>query len=364
MIKSEEVARLAGVSRATVSRVINNYSNVPDETRERVMKVIRESNYIPNTSARVLAGKGTDTIGLFIYNVHDETRPGRIYNNSYFGPFVSAVVDRCNQRGYSVLIHTIYRSEECRRIPQTWKQKRIDGAILIGTELNDDIDRLVGETHCPLAVVDWDPVAAERLASHEARLLTVNCDDAAGLSVCVDYLAGLGHRDIGLIVGRQNTWSAICRLRGYERRMAELGLPIRDEWMPAGEFSRSRTKRAVEALIASDDLPTAFIASNDDMALAAIEALRAGGLRVPEDVSVIGYDDGLAAPWAHPALTTVRTPFFEMAGEAVEGLVSCLESKRRCVRSVILPAELILRDSCTGPRRQATSAASREAAGR
>lgn len=350
MIKSEEVARLAGVSRATVSRVINNYNNVPEETRERVLKVIHEHNYVPNTSARVLAGKGTDTIGLYIYNVHDETRPGRIYNNSYFGPFVSAVVDRCNQRGYSVLIHTIYRSEECSRIPLAWKQKRIDGAIVIGTELNEDIDRLVGETHCPLAIVDWDPAAAERLASHEARLLTVNCDDAAGLSVCVDYLAGLGHRDIGLIVGRQNTWSAICRLRGFERRMTELGLPMCAEWMPAGEFSRSRTKRAVEALIAARDLPTAFIASNDDMVLAAIEALRAGGLRVPEDVSVIGYDDGLAAPWAHPALTTVRTPFFEMAGSAVEGLVGCLDAKRRFVRNVTLPAELILRDSCAAPR--------------
>jgi len=355
-MKSEEVARLAGVSRSTVSRVINKYSNVPDETRDKVMKVIREHNYVPNTSARILAGKGTDTIGLFIFNVHDETRPGRIYGNSYFGPFVNAVVDRCNHRGYSVLIHTIYHAAECRRIPLAWSEKRIDGAIIIGTEKNADIERLIGHTACPLAIADYNPKSIEKFASPEGRLLAVNSDDDAGIIACVDYLVKLGHHDIGLIAGRLNTWSAERRLRAFKNRMKSLSLPLRNEWMPDGDFSRARTTLAIESLIASGSLPTAFLASNDDMALAAIEAFRKAGFGIPEDVSVIGYDDGLAAPWAHPALTTIRVPFFEMAGQAVESLIALLGEDTPSVRTLTLPVELILRDSCAAPRGSRTDA--------
>ena len=351
-MKSEEVARLAGVSRSTVSRVINNYSNVPDETREKVMKVIREHNYVPNTSARVLAGKGTDTIGLFIFNVHDETRPGRIYGNSYFGPFVNAVVDRCNNRGYSVLIHTLYRSEDCRRIPTAWNEKRIDGAIIIGTERDEDVERLISQTDCPLAIADYNPRTVSKLAPERARLLTVNSDDDSGMDACVRHLATLGHREIGLIAGRLNTWSGERRLRAFKSSMKTLGFPVRNQWMLQGDFSYRKTADAVEAMIRKEDLPTALIASNDDMALAAIDMFRKAGLQVPDDISIIGYDDGLAAPLVHPALTTVRVPFLDMAGQAVEGLVKLLDKGEPAVESVSLPVELIIRATCAVPRQQ------------
>jgi LacI family transcriptional regulator len=349
-MKAEEVARLGGVSRSTVSRVINNYSNVPEETREKVLRVVRETNYVPNTSARILAGKGTDTIGLFIFNVHDDTRPGRIYGNSYFGPFVNAVVDRCNNRGYSVLIHTLYRSKDCRRIPTAWNEKRIDGAIIIGTERDEDIERLIAQTDCPLAIADYNPKTVARLAAPTARLLTVNSDDDAGMEACVRHLAELGHRDIGLVTGRLNTWSGERRLKAFKGSMKTLGLTVRAKWMPHGDFSYRRTAEAVQAMIADGKLPTALIASNDDMALAAIETFRNAGIQVPEDISVIGYDDGLAAPLVHPALTTVRVPFFDMASRAVEGLVKLLEGGKPAVESATLPVTLVRRATCGAPR--------------
>lgn len=348
-MKSEEVARLAGVSRSTVSRVINQYSNVPDKTRERVMKVVREHNYVPNTSARVLAGKCTDIIGLFIFNVHDENNPGQIYGNSYFGPFVSAVVDRCNHNGYSVLIHTLYKAEDCRRIPAAFSQKRMDGAIIIGTEKNEAIDQLIANTAYPLAIVDYNPKAVSLSASPQARIITVNSDDDAGIADCVDFLAGLGHRKIGFITGRLLTWSAEQRLKGFGNRMKELGLPVKPEWVLSGDFSRQKTRVAMQAMIAAGDLPTALIASNDEMALIAIETLRNAGLRVPDALSVIGYDDGLAAPLVRPALSTVRMPFLEMAGKAVEGLVALLGDEKPAIGTVTLPVELIVRESCASP---------------
>lgn len=351
-MKAEEVARLAGVSRSTVSRVINNYSNVPEETREKVMRVVREHNYVPNTSARVLAGKGTDTIGLFIFNVHDDTRPGRIYGNSYFGPFVNAVVDRCNNRGYSVLIHTLYRSKDCRRIPAAWNEKRIDGAIIIGTERDEDVERLIAQTDCPLAIADYNPKTVAKLAPLAARLLTVNSDDDAGMEACVKYLAELGHKDIGLVTGRMNTWSGERRVKAFRSSMKLLGIPVRAKWMPHGDFSYRKTVEAVQAMIEGGRLPTALIASNDDMALAAIETFRNAGMQVPEDISVIGYDDGLAAPLVHPALTTVRVPFFDMASQAVEGLVKLLDKGTPDVASVTLPVALIRRATCAAPRKE------------
>ena len=348
-MKSEEVARLAGVSRSTVSRVINNYSNVPHETREKVMKVVREHNYMPNTSARVLAGKGTDTIGLFIFNVHDENNPGHIYGNSYFGPFVNAVVDRCNHNGYSVLIHTLYKEADCLRIPAAFSEKRMDGAILIGTEKNEAIDQLIARADHPLAIVDYNPKAVSLSASPQARIITVNSDDDAGIADCVDYLAGLGHRRIGFITGRLLTWSAERRLRGFKARMKGRGLPIAPQWVLSGEFSRQKTLVAMLAMMAAGDLPTALIASNDDMALVAIDTLRNAGLRVPEDLSVVGYDDGLAAPLVRPALTTIRMPFLEMAGSAVEGLVALLADEKPAIHTVTLPVQLIVRESCAPP---------------
>ena len=142
-MRSEEIAKLAGVSRSTVSRVINNYSNVPQATRDKVMKVIRKYNFEPNMSARVLAGKGTDTLGLFLFSIYDKKNPLRVYGNSYFGPFLDAVVDTRNYKGFYILIHTIYTPQECRYIDQTFSQKRIDGGIIIGTESSHEIEDVI-----------------------------------------------------------------------------------------------------------------------------------------------------------------------------------------------------------------------------
>ncbi|MCX7773424.1 MAG: LacI family transcriptional regulator [Clostridia bacterium] len=345
-MKSEEIAKIAGVSRSTVSRVINNYSNVPEETREKVMKVIQEYHYEPNTSARVLAGKGTDTIGLFLFSVHDKRNPFRVYGNSYFGPFVDAVVDTGNYKGYYIMVHTIYDPSECWRIRQTFSQKRIDAGIIIGTERNKEIEAIISDTTYPLAIVDYDPDEVKKLMPKDAKMVVVNSDDRKGMSACVDYLVSLGHKQIGLLEGRDTTYSGFLRKDEFQKRIRHHGLSLEKEFILKGEFIRSSTEAAVKKLIKAKKLPTAIIACNDQMAISAMEVFKQHGIRVPDDVSIIGYDDSPAATVIRPSLTTVRIPFFHMAQTAIESLSDILESKETGLQTLQLDVELVIRESC------------------
>lgn len=345
-MKSEEIARLAGVSRSTVSRVINNYPNVPEETRERVMKVIREYHYEPNNSARVLAGKGTNTLGLFLFTVHDTKRTNRIYGNSYFAPFVDAVVDTGNYMGYYVLVHTIYDPADCCRIKQTFQQKRIDGGIIVGTERNREIQDIIRELSYPLAIVDYDPDEIRSIMREDGSISVINSNDEKGINACVDYLVSLGHTQIGLIEGRDSTYSGLMRSIYFKARMAHHGLKVDDHFILKGDFIVSSTGKAVSKLVKSGRLPTAIISANDDMALAAIDTFKAHHIRVPEDISIIGYDDAPVSAMVKPALTTVQVPFFDMAQQAVKSLSGFIESNQQGLQVYNMDVKLITRESC------------------
>ena len=344
-MKSEEIARLAGVSRSTVSRVINNYSNVPPETREKVMKVIRDYAYEPNTSARVLAGKGTDTLGLFLFSMHHRKNTNRVFGNNYFSPLVDAVVDAGNARGYYVLVHTLYEPADCWRIRQTMAQKRIDGALLIGTESLDEVEKILSEPSLPLAVMDYDPLEIKRLAPSDARITLVNGEDQKGMEACVDYLAGLGHREIGFLDGRHTTFSGRVRSRAFKERLEFHGITPNPAFIANGDFIGYKTEEAMERLLMEKQLPTALIAANDEMALAAMNSLKKKGLKVPGNVAVIGFDDAMASAIVRPSLTTVSVPYYAMAHQAVASLIDTLESGRTGLKEFCFPVELIIRES-------------------
>jgi len=346
-MKSEEIARIAGVSRSTVSRVINNYPNVPEKTRERVMKIIREYNYEPNLSARVLAGKRTNTIGLFLYSIYDIKSPYRIYGNSFFAPFVDAFVDIGNSMGYYMLVHTIYNPEDCWRIRQTFSQKRIDGGIIIGTEKSREIESILSKSTNPLVVMDYNPAEIEKILNPKARIAVINSDDEKGINSAVDYLVSLGHRRIGMIMGRSTTYSGLKRRESFMKRLEHHGLTMDVRYMIKGDFTGKTAIPEIENLISSHQLPTAMIASNDEMALAAMETFKRHGIRVPEDVSIIGYDDSPASGIVKPSLTTVSIPFFEMAQKSMDMLSELIESDKPRFMAYNSDVGLVVRESCT-----------------
>ncbi len=345
-MKSEEIAKIAGVSRSTVSRVMNNYSNVPEKTRNKVMKVINEYKFEPNISARVLAGKGTDTIGLFLFSVYDKENPQRVYGNSYFGPFVEAVVDTGNYKGYYILIHTIYDPADCWRIQQTFSQKRIDAGIIIGTERNEEIKSVISEIKHPLVIVDYDPNEIDKLISADSKIAVINSNDRKGISQCVDELVSLGHKKIGLIEGRDTTYSGFIRKDEFIKRMAFHGIPINKEYCVKGDFIKSKAENEIEKMIKANKLPTAIISCNDEMALAAMEMFKRYGISVPEDITIIGYDDSPIASVVRPSLTTVKIPFYKMAQKAVEAVSEMVEEKIFGLNKYDVEVEFIKRESC------------------
>lgn len=346
-MKSEEIARLAGVSRSTVSRVINNYPNVPQATRDKVMKVIKKYNFEPNVSARVLAGKGTDTLGLFLFSIYDKKNPLRVYGNSYFGPFLDAVVDTGNYKGFYILIHTIYTPQECRYIYQTFSQRRIDGGIIIGTESNPEIETVISNTNYPLAIIDYDPDEIKKIMHKDGKIVVINSLDRKGISKCIDELVSLGHKEIGFIEGRKTTYSGYVRKDEFIKSMNRHGLELKNEYILKGDFVRDKTEKEVAKMINKGRLPTAIIASNDEMALAAMDIFRAHNISIPEDISIIGFDDSPVASLVEPSLTTVRIPFYTMAQKAVQALSEMIKGKAEGLLHYQVDVELIWRKSCT-----------------
>ncbi|MFZ5990072.1 MAG: LacI family DNA-binding transcriptional regulator [Bacillota bacterium] len=345
-MKSEDIARLAGVSRSTVSRVINNYPNVPEATRQKVLKIIEQYNYEPNTSARVLAGKSNNTIGLFVISVSESDGPNKIYRSTYYSSFINAVVDAANTIGYYVLVHTIYSCKDYSKINQSFQQKRISGGILVGNEKDSNAIKDIARMGYPIGIVDYDPGEIEKHKLDNSNLIVVNSMDFEGTVEALNHLISLGHRDIGIITGRMETYSGRQRFEAYKYAMEQNGLDIRPEFILRGEFLKKNTYNEVKRLIQSQKLPTALFACNDDMALAAVEVFQEEGIRIPEDISIIGFDDIPTVSQMKPALTTVRVPVYDMVTQVTELLIGSVENDSRTFLYENFPTQFIIRDTC------------------
>jgi LacI family transcriptional regulator len=345
-MKSEDIARLAGVSRSTVSRVINNYNNVPESTRAKVMKVIREYNFQPNTSARMLAGKSNNTIGLFVISISENAEPGKIYRSTYYSSFISAVVDIANTKGYYVLVHTIYSAKDYSKVNETFLQKRISGGILVGNEKASDAIKGISRMGYPIGIVDYDPEDIKRYQLDSSNLIVINSKDFDGTVDALNYLIKLGHKDIGIIQGRMETYSGQQRFEAYKYTLLQNGIEFKPEFVVKGDFLKNKTYSEIRKLIDSKKLPTALFACNDDMALAAMEVFHEKGIRVPQDISIIGFDDIPLASHIKPALSTVRVPAYEMVTRTAELVIDKIESNDGKFIYESIPAKFIKRDTC------------------
>lgn len=345
-MKSEDIARLAGVSRSTVSRVINGYTNVPENTRKKVLKVIEKYNYQPNTSARILAGKSNNTIGLFVTSISDNEEPNRIYQSSYYSSFINAVVDTANTIGYYVLVHTIYSPEDYSKISQTFSQKRISGGIIVGNEKNSRAIKGIAGMGFPIGIVDYDPGELKKHKIDSSNLIIFNSMDFEGTAKVIEYLIESGHRDIGIITGRLDTYSGRQRYEAYKSTLLKNGINVPPEFILKGDFIKKNTYEEVRKLIHGKKLPTALFACNDDMAIGAMEVFMEQGIRIPEDISIIGFDDIPMASYIKPSLSTVRIPVYEMVTGITEYVINNIGENKKGLITKDFPTEFIRRDTC------------------
>ncbi len=346
-MKSEEIAKIAGVSRSTVSRVINNYTNVPEETKNKVLEVIEKYNYQPNTCARVLAGKKNDTIGLFIVSTADSENPNRLYNNNYFTQFVNAIVECANSMGYYVLINIIYCENDYNRVSEVFLQKRIDGGIVIGTEHEAEVLINVSRNGCPIALIDYDEEDIRINKSDNDNLIVVGSKDYEGAVSAIEYLIELGHKDIGLLSGRLSTFSGKQRYKAFFDTMSKHGLEVNEDFILYGDFIKSKTISEVTRLINSGNLPTALFSSNDDMAITAIKLFKENNIKVPEDISIIGFDNIPLSSLIKPALTTISTPVINIVEKTVRELILNINKNKKGFTSYSYDTKMIIRETCS-----------------
>jgi LacI family transcriptional regulator len=334
----EEVAKLAGVSRSTVSRVVNQHPNVRPEVRERVWEVIRQTGYQPHAAARSLATRRTRVIGLIIPQAVTT-----LFTDPYFPILIRGIADACNAHNYHLMLSLFSRRrvQESRArqdllYQQVLRGRYLDGVVVSSAPLDDPIFPRLLEDGVPFIIVGRYP--------HE-RANYVDVDNVAGARMAVEHLLRLGHERVATITGPLNMFAAQDRLEGYRQALAARGIPVDEDLIAEGDFTEGGGRAAMQRLL--PHRPTAVFAASDMMAAGAIKVLREAGLRVPEDVAVVGFDDIPLASMVEPPLTTVRQPIEQTGGMAVELLVSLLENPgEETVHRVVLPTELVIRASC------------------
>jgi len=328
-----EVADLAGVSIATVSRVLNGRDDVSDETREAVTRVIRDNGYRANRSARGLSAGRTGLIGVLVPLVYP----------AYFAGILAGAAEALAERGMQIVLSPT-GGEHDREVSVLDRLHGVsDGALIIlPEESSEELQRLLDSGY---RFVVLDP-----LMPLDERIPSVSAAHTSGADQAMRHLLELGHRRIAQITG-PNGWVATeDRRRGYRAALASAGI-LPDPALETHAIPEIEPGRiAAERLLALPEPPTAIFAFNDNIAIGAIQAARARGLRVPEDLSVVGFDDVEHATIVTPSLTTVRQPLAEMGRTAVSLLNRLLEGQRFETLHVELATRLVVRDSTAAPR--------------
>jgi LacI family transcriptional regulator len=341
-MNSSDIAKIAGVSRSTVSRVINNYGNVLPETRKKVLEAIKKYNYVPMASAQMLAGKKSRILGLFIVDTKNENDENIITSSSYFSPFTSAIIDKANKQHYNILISVINEAKDFKNAKDMFYNKTIFGGIFIGARNNETEIYDIIEKGYKVAVVEQEVKDEDDPFN---KCVVINSDSFGGAYEATTYLIGLGHKKIAHVCGDMKQLTAISRLEGYKKALKDSGLELEHSLVVNGNYTEESGYRAVKKLL-SESKPTAIFLANDSMSLGAIRAIQEANLRIPEDISIIGFDDIEVARYLRPALTTVRVSVFQMASICANSLIRANDKDIVFYDNYKIPVELIIRESC------------------
>lgn len=332
-----DVARKAGVSGATVSRVFNDPDCVSAETREKVMNAAHELNYHPNVIASNFVKGISGNIGVvmpYIPNVH-------IFSVYYFSEILSGIGEALAEYGYDLVLFFNKPDNEGRNdYSRYFKGKKVDGCILLGTH-RDDIGLLeLRKTRHKFCLINN--------YIENSSISFVDVDNVYGSYEAVSHLIKLGHRNIAFLNGPSCYSNSIDRRAGYLKALKEHNIPVKDEFFIEGNYGKKSGYNASEKIIKLKNMPTAVFAANDRMAAGLMQGLREKGVRIPQDIAVTGYDDADIATIVEPQLTTVRIPFFELGRRCVDEFIKIINNECREKFDVFIKPELIIRESSGG----------------
>lgn len=324
-----DVAREAGVSVATVSRVLNNSGPVRDETRVRITEVARRLHYAPNSAARSLSTRTTHTIGVVLPDLHGE----------FFSEVIRGIDQVVQAEGWHLLVSSSHAERSAVEAALQAMRGRVDGLLVMSPDL--DVEAL--SANLPERL----PVVLMNCGAGGGPYDSLNIDNYSGAHAMIAHLVALGHRRIALLEGPERNLDARERLRGALSALAEAGLDSAAVLRFRGDFSEASGHAAALRLLEARERPTALFAANDSMAIGALSALRERGIAVPADISVAGFDDIPIARYVSPQLTTVRVSIPMLGERATKRLfevLRCGEGRQRVQE--LLPTELVVRSSC------------------
>ena len=334
----EDVGRLAGVSRSTVSRVINNHPHVREVVRKRVQETIKSTDYHANAAARALVTQRSWMIGVVLpRTVHS------FFTDPYFPRLIQGIAQACNQLNYTLSLFLISSKEDEEKIfPRISRRGSLDGILFQSDQIGDQlIERLAG-SNVPMVIIGRP--------FHNDNINYINIDNINSAFMAVDHLIKLGYKRIGAITGPSNTTVGIDRKEGYINALKNGGRLIDESLIAEGDFSEASGYKQMQKILAAK--PDAIFAASDLMAIGAMRAVRDAGLSIPDDIAFIGFDDlPLSAP-VDPPLTTVHQPVFEFGFKAVEFLIDLIEDGTKPSNHIIMDTELIIRKSCGAYQRK------------
>ena len=328
-----DVARLAGVSSMTVSRVINASGRISPATSARVSQAIAELGYMPNALARQLRSSRTKTLALVVTDI----------TNPFFTTIARGVEDAARARGYAVMFCNTDESEqEELEYIRMLIQRRVEGILLVPATNSSGSLQLLHDQGLPVVVID------RRAGSWEVD--QARTDSEAGAYLAIRHLLDLGHRRIVAIAGPENVSTSTDRVAGYRRAMAEEGLPAESQQFLFGEYNETSGYEMMQRVLASPPQPTAVFAANNFIAYGALRALNEAGISIPTDMSIASFDDVPQGWIFDPALTVVSQPAYKIGRTAAALMLNRLASVEPTEgRTIVLPSELIVRRSTASP---------------
>lgn len=332
-ITINEIAKRSGVSKATVSRVINNSKPVSDEVRKKVMAVIESTNFVPSALGRSLSLKKSHLIGVIIPDLA----------NPVFSRIIAGMESHIRTKNYSLLITaTDFNIDTGIRHIQILNEKAIDGLIFLAGAMNEELIQALNTFHKPVVVIGSD--------IDSDTIPVIEIDNKKAAYDATTYLVSIGHKNIAMIRGPlSDRYAGRERFVGYQEALMEKGL-YQTDLVVEGKYSFDHGYQAMKRLLTLKPLPTAVFCANDLMAIGAMKCVFDEGLRVPNDISLVGFDDVEIARMYNPTLTTIHQPFEEKGLQAIERLIDMIKQQNDNIEPpvaelVILPHELVIRQS-------------------
>lgn len=337
-MNSEQIAKLAKVSRSTVSRVVNNYKNVPEHTRKQVQDIIDQYGYTPNVSARNLAGKTNSIIGLFIADIVDANSLDEHVgvDSPYNARLLASIIRLCKLRGYLVLVNTVSSESECDEMEVHFQNRMLYGGVFVGFPYGmKALDRIASKVENNIVLIDQKRIDAKM----DNSVKLVNTDNVYGGYLATKYLLDLGHKRIAFLKGDYRL-SSIERFEGYQKALKEYGIEFDEDLVGYGAYREDVAYQSAKTILEQSN-PTAFFAANDIMGLGVAKAALELNLSIPDDISLIGFDNIKLAELLQLNMTSIDVSIEQIALMAVNLLLDEQKEQR-----IVCKAELIEGQTC------------------